>query len=152
MFLQREAIDLVSAALRHVRDAEWLGDPVNPRGSPDQAWHLAGYGPECARKATLRTRDFDKSIGHRLQRGSEDVLDIATALDPLALRYEPVDWAGRFPALAEWRETVRYDRTGSFARKPFSAAELVGQARQAVDAVVTACWADGRFPDQELPW
>ena len=40
--------DLVSAALRHARDAEWLA-----HRSPDQAYHLAGYAPECARKATV---------------------------------------------------------------------------------------------------
>jgi hypothetical protein len=147
MFLQPEAIDLVSAALRHVRDAEWLADRANPRASADQAWHLAGYGPECVRKATLRTRAFDKTIGHRFQSGGEDVLDVATALDPFALRYEPGGWAIRFPSLEEWRETARYERTGSVMQKRYAVAELVDQAGRAVDAVVAALWADGRFSD-----
>jgi hypothetical protein len=151
MFLQREATALVSAALRHARDAEWLAHPDNPRPSPDQAWHLAGYGPECARKATLLTRAFDRTIGHRFQSGGEDVLDIATALDPFALRYEPGDWARRFPALTEWRETARYERTGGVAQKRHALSDLVRQARHAVDAVVAALWADGRFADHETP-
>lgn len=37
---------LISAALRHVRDAEQL-----LTSSPDQAWHLADFGPECIRKS-----------------------------------------------------------------------------------------------------
>jgi len=152
MILEREAIDLISAALRHVRDAEWLAESTHPGGSPDQAWHLAGYGPECARKATLRIRAFDKTIGHRFGSGRENVLDVALALDPFALRYAPSDWAGRYPALTEWREDVRYERTGSFARKPLPVGELVLHSRRAVDAVVAALWADGRFPDLELPW
>jgi hypothetical protein len=40
--MQPEAFDLVSAALRHARDAEWLASKANPKRSPDQAYHLAG--------------------------------------------------------------------------------------------------------------
>lgn len=151
MVLGSEAIDLISAALRHVRDAEWLADPNNPHRSPDQAYHVAGYGPECARKATLRSRDFDKTIGHRFGAAQEDVLDVAVALDPFALRYEPRDWAGRFPALTEWRETVRYGRTGDLDRKRIAVDPLLRDSREAVDAVVAALWADGCFPDGEFP-
>lgn len=150
MSLERRAIDLLSAALRHVRDAESLLAPRSPGRSVDQAFHLAGYGPECARKATLGLRDFDKTIGHRFDERAEGVLDVLVALDPWALRYEPTRWGIRFPALAEWMETVRYRRTG--ATDEAKARALVGQAREAVDGVVAALWADGRFPDGEMPW
>ena len=91
--LQPAAFDLVSAALRHARDAEWLASKANPNRSPDQAYHLAGYGPECARKATVRAPWLYRTIGHRFDPASETVLDVAVALDPLALRYEPRSWA-----------------------------------------------------------
>jgi hypothetical protein len=114
MLLERRAIDLLSAALRHARDAESLLAPQNPGGqSIDQAFHLAGYGPECARKATLGLRDFDKTIGHRFDGRAEGVLDALVALDPWALRYGASGWGARFPALAEWKETARYHRTGT---------------------------------------
>jgi len=55
---------LVSAALRHVDDAQAL-----LAVSPVQAFHLAGFGPECARKAALTVPGasqgtMDKAIGH----------------------------------------------------------------------------------------
>lgn len=147
MRLSDEAVALISAALRHVRDAEWL---AHADRSPDQAYHLGGYGPECARKACLRDRRFDQTIGHRFERKIEDVLDVATALDPWALRYEPRDWAERYPALAAWRETSRYERTGT--RSSSNTRALVSDARQAVNAVVLALWTDGRLPDGAEPW
>jgi hypothetical protein len=150
MLLERRAIDLLSAALRHVRDAELLLAPQNPGRSVDQAFHLAGYGPECARKATLGLRDFDKTIGHRFDERAEGVLDALVALDPWALRYGASGWGARFPALAEWKETARYHRTGTADAARVTA--LVGQAREAVDGVIAALWADGRFPDREMPW
>lgn len=140
----------MSAALRHVRDAESLLATGNPERSVDQALHLAGYGPECARKATLSVRTFDKSIGHRFDQPAEDVLEVLVALDPWALRYEPSGWGQRFPALTSWTEAVRYQRTGSADEAQVSA--LVKQAREAVDGVLVALWADGRFPDGKMPW
>lgn len=150
MRLTQGAIALVSAALRHVRDAEHLADASNPARSLDQAYHLAGYGPECARKATLSIRFLDKAIGHRFGQKVEDVLDFALALDPLAQRYQPMGWAQRYPALRVWREDVRYDRTGTYG--PAAVAPLLTQAREAVDSVVLALWADGRLGDGGVPW
>jgi len=148
--LQPAAFDLVSAALRHARDAEWLASKANPNPSPDQAYHLAGYGPECARKATVRAPWLHRTIGHRFDQASDAVLDVAVALDPLALRYEPKSWATRFPALAAWREDVRYDRTGSKRAEQVEA--LLADCREAVDRVVVGLWADGLMPDGEAPW
>ena len=63
--------DLLSAAIRHVRDAELLASTAGPNRSLDQAFHLAGFAPECARKATLPRSTFDKSIGHGTTAASE---------------------------------------------------------------------------------
>jgi hypothetical protein len=98
----------------------------------------------------VRARWLYRTIGHRFDQASETVLDVAVALDPLALRYEPKSWATRFPALAAWREDVRYDRTGS---KPAEQVEaLLAECREAVDRVVVGLWADGLMPDGEAPW
>jgi hypothetical protein len=150
MVLQRQAIDLLSAALRHVRDAEFLLTAPEPSGSVDQAFHLAGYGPECARKATLTRRDFDQTIGHRFDPPIETIIDALVALDAWAQRYKASGWPTRFPALTQWQETVRYRRTGS--TDPYLAREVVVQSREAVDGIVAALWADGRFPIGETPW
>ncbi len=148
--LSAGALALVSAALRHARDAEHLADPGNRRRSPDQAYHLAGFGPECARKATLASRRFDKAIGHRLDGAIDSVIDVAVALDPWALRYEPLDWHARYPNLAQWDPASRYERTGSRNERQVEA--VVADARQAVDTMFTALWADGRLPDRYDPW
>lgn len=145
MTLSPEAVALVSAALRHARDAEHLADGAHPHVSLDQAFHLAGFGPECARKATLSVRWLDKTIGHRFRQASEDAIDFALAIDPQAHRYEPGGWAARYPALADWSEETRYDRTGTHAVEAVQ--RLVAEARTAVDSVVLALWSDGRLPD-----
>lgn len=141
---------MVSAALRHARDAEVLATNGSPGRSLDQAYHLAGFGPECARKATLALRTLDKTIGHRFDDGADDVLDLAEALDPLCHRYRPRDWTTRWPSLAGWSEQVRYDRTGTHDEA--KVLRLVGEARDAVDAVVLALWADGRLPPMDGSW
>ncbi len=148
--LTNAALELLSAALRHVRDAEHLADADSASRSLDQACHLAGYGPECARKATLQTRVFDKALGHHLDAGIDSVLDVALALDPLAWRYEPRDWATRYPALARWSPEVRYDRTGRHAADEVG--PLVAEARQVVDTVAVAVWADGLLPEGYELW
>jgi hypothetical protein len=143
--LSSRAQGLVSAALRHVRDAERLlsgGDAA----SPDQAFHLAGFGPECARKAALSAPAFDQALGHDFGDLGERVLDFAAALDPVAHRYAIADYKARFPALAKWSVSCRYDRTGKHAA---DAAALVIEARRCVDELVLALWMDGRWPDRE---
>lgn len=148
--LSSKATELLSAALRHVRDAEHLLDEGVGYTSPDQAYHLAGFGPECARKATVSLRWLDKALGHGVEGASAEILELALALDPLARRYDPLGRGAGRPALAGWRVDVRYERTGT--RDPASAEALCGEAREAVDAVVIALWADGRIPDREVPW
>ena len=41
-----EQVRLLSAARRHITDAEHLLEP-GLHQSQDQAWHLAGFAPEC---------------------------------------------------------------------------------------------------------
>ncbi len=146
MELTKEQVSLISAALRHVRDAEALAEQTD-RQSLDQAYHLAGYGPECARKAILADRRFDKTIGHRFER--DDVVVWAATLEVFALRYDVEGWGVRFPALQAWREDVRYEPTGK--RDAASVNALVTACREAVDAVVLNLWIDGRFPDTGVP-
>lgn len=141
--LPADAQDLVSAALRHVRDAEHLVTP-GPNSSLDQAYHLAGLGPECARKATLSSGTFRRILGHDLGTRGDALLQFWRALDPDAFRYEPLEIATRFPALASWRIDCRYERSGT--RTEGTAVDLVREARKHVDGIVSALWADGRLP------
>ena len=148
--LSPKATDLLSAALRHVRDAEHLLDDTTGCSSPDQAYHLAGFGPECARKATVSLRWLDKALGHGVEEASAEVVEFALALAPLARRYDPGMHAGRWPELSAWRPDVRYEKTGTFSEQRAKA--IAGEAREVVDTVVVALWADGRLPEGKNPW
>src|SRR5580658_3108474 len=96
--LSASRVALASAALRHVGDAATLAS-----GSPVQAYYLAGYGPECARKAALtfatekQALELDKAVGHGFGDDAETALAMWCALDPLALRYTLHHWKGREP-------------------------------------------------------
>lgn len=136
-------IALLSAALRHTRDAEAL---LN--SSPDQAWHLAGFGPECARKAALSERWADKAVGHQLGALAEGVLETAIAMDAHAARYRLEGWVSRWPALAGWRPDSRYNRTGSTTED--DARGLTETAREAVGGLVAELWADGALTTPEI--
>lgn len=149
MALTKEAAALLSAALRHVRDAEHLATAATAGFSLDQARHLAGFGPECARKAILSERGFDKLIGHTF---NDTALELALSLDPVALRYEPREWAKRYPTLARWSEQCRYDATGAAAKVEPQVRALLVEARDAVDDIVLRLWADGRFSVGVTPW
>lgn len=144
--LSPESVALVSAALRHVRDAEHLASQ-GPHTSLDQAYHLAGFGPECARKATHQLRWLDVALGHDFRDAGEAVLDLATALDPVALRYRPLGFESRYPALATWSVDSRYRKTGTATAQ--DVAQICEEARAAVDSVVVALWLDGRWPEWE---
>ena len=147
--LSSRAIDLVSAALRHVRDAERLlqtGDAA----SPDQAYHLAGFGPECARKASLSLRWVDKEIGHGAASLADELVELVVAIDPIAHRYDPLAYSLRYPELSRWTVDCRYEKSGTRTRAQAEA--LCREARVAVDATVAALWADGRVPEGEALW
>jgi hypothetical protein len=144
-----ESSDFLSAALRHIRDAEHLAD-AGEHTSLDQAWHLAGFAHECARKALIGRSWIPRLLGHDFDDASERVVDIAVALDPIASRFPVRDWAARYPAIAAWRPDHRYERTGTTAAIPRDLAALLVQARQAVDASVTALFLDGTLMLESL--
>jgi hypothetical protein len=135
---------LVSAALRHLDDARTL-----LAASPVQAAYLAGYGPECARKAALmRWPDRDegvrnRAIGHRFDQPSETALQWFCDLDPLASRYTLLDWRASEPVLNEWREDIRYGRSDSVTVR--KARRLLDAAERLTTATVAQLWADGRI-------
>ena len=143
MRLDKGSTELLSAALRHIQDAEHLADSSHRNASPDQAYHLAGFGPECARKACLSIRYLDQAIGHQLGDGAETALDFALAIEPTPSRYVPRGIGTSKPALASWSEQARYRATGTHA---VGAALIVREARAVVDAVVFALWTDGCLP------
>jgi hypothetical protein len=131
----------LSAALRHTRDARAL-----LASSPDQAWHLAGFGPECIRKACLQDRMFDKVIGHDWTCDTEEMLDAAVSLDARAWRYRLHGWAALEPHLGDWRPPHCYDKTGSHAA---DAQALVEAAERLVARVHAELWMDGELKDLE---
>lgn len=135
-FLTPEQLALLSAALRHVRDAERL-----LADSPDQTYHLAGFGPECARKAVLDFRWADKAIGHEL---AADLVDYLAGLDPWALRYLSPMPAG----FQQWEPQVRYKKTGFKSRS--EAEQLLQGCQSATHSLLTKLWADGRIKANSL--
>lgn len=134
---------LLSAAGRHVRDAERLLQGRD--ASPDQAWHLAGFGPECARKACLEEAVLDHALGHELGPAGETLLEWWIPLDPLAWRYHLAGWAQDEPHFAEWRPAHRYEASGTRHGDPVR--ELVASARRRVNGVLADLWSDGRLAE-----
>ena len=135
--------DFASAALRHVRDAENLIVP-GPIVSRDQAWHLAGFAHECARKACIDTGWVPKLLGHGFSNADEQGVDIAIALDPRAGRFPIRNWTARYPAISVWRADHRYERTGASDKQEGRHIEdLVTQGRDAVGVCILALFLDG---------
>ena len=143
--------DFASAALRHVRDAEHLLSNVGYT-SRDQAWHLAGFAHECGRKACIAAGWVPKLLGHDFSTASEEVIDLAVALDPRAGRFPVRSWVARYPAVAAWRPDHRYERTGTVdeGRLGRDVAALVTQGRAAVDACILALFLDGSLAVESL--
>lgn len=144
--MRPEQTTLLSAALRHVADAEHLLEE-GPHHSPDQAWHLGGFGPECVRKACLEDEALYRVLGHDLGQRAEALLDWGVSLDPHASRYDLGDWAARTHVLEDWSPQHRYERTG--ARTAGVASDLVAAARALVDRVHGDLWADGRITGRD---
>lgn len=135
-----EARTMLSAALRHLRDAEHLLSCAEGR-SPAQAYHLAGFAPECARKACLAERWADKVLGHNFGESAETLLELLTSIDLHASRYQSRNWEARFPALREWKVECRYAASDAFDEVQADA--LLAEARSATLDVCVALWADG---------
>lgn len=150
--LDAKACGLISAALRHLRDADTLLGAADGRNSPEGAYYLAGYAVELAGKATLAQRWLDQAIGHvdaALHELGSQVRLLAFDLDPVARRYTD----GGIPQsseLARWSTDVRYKKTGSISA--VQAKALLEEARGITDEIVLGMWADGRFPTESPIW
>ncbi|HTN86613.1 MAG TPA: hypothetical protein VL242_23090 [Sorangium sp.] len=141
-------LTLLSAALRHLRDAEHLADATSPHLSLDQAYHLAGFAPECARKAAIAAPWVNKPLGHELGDNAEVVLELALTLDPFATRYALQGWGTTYPALDKWEPGCRYEQTSTFTSAHVE--PLLREARRVVEEIMAALWADGRLPLERL--
>lgn len=151
--LTSHAADHLSAALRHVRDAEHLLRPHPPEDnytSPDQAYHLAAFGPECARKAVIAAPWLDKLLGHGHGEQLAPILEFAAAIDHQAHHYARPANDPVAIAFAIWHVDCRYKRTGTYGAP--AADRLVQAARVFVDEIAIRMWADGRIPEQMTPW
>lgn len=138
-------VDFASAALRHIRDAEDLLD-----SSVDQAWHLAGFAHECARKACLREGWIPKLLGHDFSEAGEQVVEVGISLDPRASRFPLRDWASRYSVIASWRPDHRYERTGTVRASERNVEALVEQGRTATNACIVALFLDGAIGVESL--
>lgn len=140
----------MSAALRHVRDAEHLLAP-GPHRSVEQALHLAGFGPECARKACIDEEIADQALGHDIEDAHDTVVDFLLALDPAAGRYGIDEHRSRLPAWTRhWRPACRYMETGAPEPLATAVADVVREARGFVDDCVLDLWSDGVLPPKTL--
>ncbi len=70
------------------------------------------------------------------------------AVDRTASRYEVRDIGARFNELVDWREDVRYVRSGELDEKRVR--KCVAQAREFVDGIFFSLWADGRIEIADL--
>jgi hypothetical protein len=137
--------ELLSAALRHARDAEHLLD-ASDNQSVDQAYHLSGFAAECARKACLADPWGNKAIGHDLGSNSDTVLATLLSQDVFAARYDLEGWEGRFPGLSRWNVGSRYRPTAHGSARlqaVVDAQTVVQEARSIVDRLALALYADG---------
>ncbi|MEZ4475524.1 MAG: hypothetical protein R3F60_32965 [bacterium] len=128
--------DMASAALRHVRDARGLLGGSD--ASLDQAWHLAGFGPECARKAAINTPALDKVLGHEAH--DAELLGWLLSLDVSA----HLIVRGAAPT-GGWEPAHRYEPTG--ARGLADVEQLVEACEADTLAIVGGLWTAGRVSD-----
>lgn len=141
-------MSLVSAALRHIADAQTL-----LADSPVQAMYLAGYGPECIRKAALmrlpeeQEDQRNRAIGHRFDKPEETTLKLFCDSDTLASRYKLTDWKRQVNVLGDWKEDLRYGRSDSVPRA--RAQKLLESCERLTLHTLADLWADGRLEPLE---
>lgn len=134
--------DLLSAALRHCRDAEHLLRP-----GPDQSVEQA---PECVRKACIDDNVADQALGHAFQEASDTILEFLLALDPAAARYELASHASQLPKIrSRWRVECRYLKTGT--AKLAEVEDIVEEGRLYIDRWMAELWCDGVVAEEVLP-
>jgi hypothetical protein len=141
---------LISAALRHLRDAEHLLLP-GPHRSVEQALHLAGFGPECARKGCVDEDLADQALGHDIEDAEDSVVDFLLAMDPAASRYGIDEHRSRLSSWARhWRPACRYMATDAPEPLATVVADVLSEARGFVDDCVLDLWSDGLLPAKAL--
>ena len=134
------AHDFASAALRHIRDAVALLWSES-YASTDQAWHLAGFGPECARKAALSDDRVHRILGH-------DAHDPSLLSWLQSLDQDLVGPSRSVAPTSDWKPSHRYEATGTRARQ--AVAQFVAGAEIDTLEIIGALWCAGRLP-RELP-
>lgn len=139
--------DLLSAAARHINDAEYLLSRTSDQ-SQDQAWHLAGFCPECLRKACLEDHMLDLVLGHDFGDNAEKFLSWGLALDPHAWRYNLSEWSKQDAILSSWNPVHRYEKTGT--RSGQKVEGLVRFARTLFNRVSADLWADGLISGKDI--
>lgn len=102
--------DYVSAATRHLADAELLSSGQRP----DNAAYLGGYVIECVLKRVLEVHGYaGRSFGHDARNMTTSALFLATVLSPGLARYRIDRIPGLEAAVALWSPALRYSSTGS---------------------------------------
>jgi hypothetical protein len=137
---------MASAALRHVRDAVALASGGVPP-SPDQAWHLIGFGPECSLKATLSAEWQGKAIGHAGgldSRLSGWLLDLDAGARRRSAEYAVQD------AIPGWTPNHRYNATGWLATTMFDLPAALAAAQGLVEARLASLWTAGDLQTEAL--
>ena len=136
---------MASASLRHARDAQALA--TGAHRSLDQAWHLAGFGPECSLKASLSDDWFGRAIGH-VGGLTPRLAAWLLAVDPLAHRRLGSD--GAEDPLHGWSPTVRYERTGWALDHDIDVNSDVDRAATVTIDRVAALWVAGDLTSDAL--
>jgi hypothetical protein len=111
--------------------------------SEDQAWHLAGFAPECARKACIEENLLDRVLGHDLGADADVWIDWWIPLDGMAWRYRLTGWADQDNVLQKWSPAHRYEPTGT--RSGPAVVALVSACRRQTERVTADLWALARF-------
>lgn len=108
--------------------------------SPDQAWHLLGFGPECSLKAGLSAEWQGKAVGHAgalTHRLASWLLD----LDPAAHRRTQahVD----HDPMPGWSPNQRYEETGWLATTTHDLGAALVDATVLVERRLAVLWTAG---------
>jgi len=124
-----------------------------PHRSVEQALHLAGFGPECARKGCVDDAITDHAAGHNINDATDAVVEVLLALDPAASRYGIDEHAARLPYRAtDWRPDCRYMATHAPELYAKRVESVVREARRFVDDCVIDIWSDGVMSADALRW
>lgn len=127
---------MIDAALRHLRGAR----AALASGDYEQAAHLVGFAPECARKAAIAEPDLWKKLGHDFS--AHPFLNALSALRPEGLRLRVDRLDSEFPVLRAWDPQIRYLKDGQISK--YEAEDLERAAAEATARLVFAMTLEGR--------